>query len=108
VENRRVDCFRGFWGIHRSDNLTLIIHDRVELGQNMHLMYKLIEIESDPNVGGVRVMDSDAPPQETAGRNADIPRGEDDVKPVRNCWSARIGRVVVNNTPRGPIVRRPG
>ena len=77
-----------------SENPKLILHDRVELGHNVvFVVNKLVEIESDVNVaGGVRFMDSDAHPREMAARIADLPPGEDEVKPVRICRGAWIGQ----------------
>jgi acetyltransferase-like isoleucine patch superfamily enzyme len=76
------------------ENPKLVIHDRVELGHNISFVVnKFIEIESDVNVaGGVRFMDSDAHPREMAARIADLPPGEDEVKPVRICRGAWIGQ----------------
>ena len=76
------------------ENPKLIIHDRVELGHNLlFVVNKLIEIESDVNVaGGVRFMDTDAHPRDMAARIADLPPGEDEVKPVRICRGAWIGQ----------------
>ncbi len=76
------------------ENPQLVIHDRVELGHNiLFVVNKLIEIDSDVNVaGGVRFMDSDAHPRELAARIADLPPGEEEVKPVRVCRGAWIGQ----------------
>lgn len=76
------------------ENPKLVIHDRVELGHNISFVVnKLVEIESDVNVaGGVRFMDSDAHPRELAARIADLPPGEDEVKPARICRGAWIGQ----------------
>jgi acetyltransferase-like isoleucine patch superfamily enzyme len=76
------------------ENPKLVIHDRVELGHLvLFVVNKLIEIESDVNVaGGVRFMDSDGHPRDMNARIADLPPGEDEVKPVRICRGAWIGQ----------------
>jgi acetyltransferase-like isoleucine patch superfamily enzyme len=76
------------------ENPKLILHDRVHLGHNvLFVVNRLIEIESDVNLGsGVCVMDSDGHPRELAARIADLPPGEDEVKPVRICRGAWIGQ----------------
>jgi acetyltransferase-like isoleucine patch superfamily enzyme len=75
-------------------NPKLILHDRVDLGHNiLFVVNKLIEIESDVNVAGdVRFMDTDAHPRDMAARIADLPPGEEEVKPVRICRGAWIGQ----------------
>jgi len=86
----KVDIFSGYV----CEDPQLVIHDRVELGHNiLFVVNKFVEIESDVNVaGGVRFMDSDAHPRELAARIADLPPGEDEVKPVRICRGAWIGQ----------------
>ena len=76
------------------ENPKLILHDRVTLGHNtLFVVNKLVELEDDVNVGGgVRFMDSDAHPRELMARIADLPPGEDEVKPVRICRGAWIGQ----------------
>jgi len=76
------------------ENPRLILHDRVDLGHNiLFVVNKLIEIESDVNVAGdVRFMDTDAHPRDMAARIADLPPGEEEVKPVRICRGAWIGQ----------------
>jgi acetyltransferase-like isoleucine patch superfamily enzyme len=76
------------------ENPKLVLHDRVTLGHNIvFVVNKLVELEDDVNVGGgVRFMDSDAHPRELMARIADLPPGEDEVKPVRICRGAWIGQ----------------
>ena len=75
------------------ENPRLILHDRVTVGHNaLFLVNKLVEIESDVNVAvGVRIMDTDAHPRDTAARIAFLPPGDDEVRPVRICRGAWIG-----------------
>ncbi len=76
------------------ENPKLIIHDRVELGHNvLFVVNRLVEIESDVNIAsGVRFMDLDAHPREMIARIADLPPGEEEVKPIRICGGAWIGQ----------------
>jgi acetyltransferase-like isoleucine patch superfamily enzyme len=76
------------------ENPKLVIHDRVTLGHNtLFVVNKLVELEDDVNVGGgARFMDTDAHPRELTARIADLPPGEDEVKPVRICRGAWIGQ----------------
>jgi acetyltransferase-like isoleucine patch superfamily enzyme len=76
------------------DNPRLILGDRVDIGHNVvFLVNKEIVIEDDVNVAsGVRFMDSDAHPRDTAERIADLPPRPEAVKPVRVCRNAWIGQ----------------
>jgi acetyltransferase-like isoleucine patch superfamily enzyme len=76
------------------ENPKLVIRDRVTLGHNtLFVVNKLVELEDDVNVGGgARFMDTDAHPRELTARIADLPPGEDEVKPVRICRGAWIGQ----------------
>jgi acetyltransferase-like isoleucine patch superfamily enzyme len=86
----KVDVFTG----RMFDAPTLVIGDRVDLGHNVvFVVNKSIEIENDVNVAsGVRFMDSDAHPRDTAARIADLAPGEDEIKPVKICRYAWIGQ----------------
>lgn len=72
----------------------LIIGDRVDIGHNVgFVVNKEIVIEDDVNVAsGVRMMDTDSHPRDTADRIADLPPPADEVKPVRICRNAWIGQ----------------
>ena len=76
------------------DEPTLIIKDRVDIGYGVSFVVnKEIVIEEDVNVaGGVAFMDSDAHPKDVMERVADLPPGDDEIKPVRVCRRAWIGR----------------
>lgn len=71
----------------------LVIQNRVDIGHNVvFLVNKEIVIEDDVNVAtGVRFMDSDAHPRDTANRIADLPPAPEEIKPVRICRNAWIG-----------------
>ena len=76
------------------DQPTLIIKDRVDIGHCVSFVVnKEIVIEEDVNVaGGVCFMDSDAHPRDTMERIADLPPRLEEIKPVRVCRRAWIGR----------------
>jgi len=76
------------------DEPKLVLGDRVDIGHNVvFLVNKEIVIEHDVNVAsGVRFMDSDAHPRDTAERIADLPPRPEEVKPVRICRYAWIGQ----------------
>jgi acetyltransferase-like isoleucine patch superfamily enzyme len=76
------------------DEPTLILKDRVDIGHGVSFVVnKQIVIEEDVNVaGGVAFMDSDAHPRDTMERIANLPPRLDEIKPVRVCRGAWIGR----------------
>jgi acetyltransferase-like isoleucine patch superfamily enzyme len=76
------------------DEPKLILGDRVDIGHNVvFLVNKEIVIENDVYVAsGVRFMDSDAHPRDTAERIADLPPRLEEVKPIRICRYAWIGQ----------------
>jgi acetyltransferase-like isoleucine patch superfamily enzyme len=76
------------------DEPTLILKDRVDIGPGVSFVVnKQIVIEEDVNVaGGVHFMDSDAHPRDTMERIADLPPRPEEIKPVRICRRAWIGR----------------
>ena len=76
------------------DEPRLILGDRVDIGHNVvFLVNKEIVIEDDVNVAsGVRFMDSDAHPRDTAERIADLPPRPEEIKPIRICRYAWIGQ----------------
>ncbi len=86
----KVDIFSG----RMFDNPTLILKDRVDIGHNVvFVVNQEIVIEEDVNVAsGVRFMDSDAHPRDTAERIADLPPRPEEIKPVRICRYAWIGQ----------------
>ena len=85
----QVDIFSG--GIFAEPKL--ILKDRVDIGHAVvFVVNKEIAIEEDVNVAsGVRFMDTDAHPKDTAERIADLPPRPEEVKPIRVCRSAWIG-----------------
>ncbi|SRR5579883_1856349 len=72
----------------------LRLGDHVDIGHNvMFVVNKEIVIEDHVNVAsGVRFMDSDAHPRDTAERIADRPPRPEEIKPVRVCRYAWIGQ----------------
>ncbi len=86
----QVDIFSG----RMFDNPTLILKDRVDIGHNViFVVNQEIVIEEDVNVAsGVRFMDSDAHPRDTAERIADLPPRPEEIKPVRIGRYAWIGQ----------------
>jgi acetyltransferase-like isoleucine patch superfamily enzyme len=86
----KVDIFSG----RTLDEPTLIIKDRVDIGHGVtFVVNKQIVIEEDVNVAGaVCFMDSDAHPRDTMERIADLPPRLEEIKPVRVCRGAWIGR----------------
>jgi len=76
------------------DEPRLILGDRVDIGHNVvFLVNREIVIEDDVNVAsGVRFMDSDAHPKDTAERIADLPPRPEEIKPIRICRYAWIGQ----------------
>ncbi len=86
----KVDIFSG----RMFDTPTLILKDRVDIGHNVvFVVNKEIIIEEDVNVAsGVRFMDSDAHPRDTAERIADLPPRPEEIKPVRIGRYAWIGQ----------------
>jgi len=76
------------------DEPRLVLGDRVDIGHNVvFLVNKEIVIEDNVNVAtGVRFMDSDAHPRDTAERIADLPPRPEEIKPVRVCRNAWIGQ----------------
>jgi acetyltransferase-like isoleucine patch superfamily enzyme len=85
----QVDIFSG----RIFDEPRLILKDRVDIGHNViFVVNKEIVIEEDVNVAsGVRFMDTDAHPRDTAERIADGPPRPEEIKPVRVCRYAWIG-----------------
>ena len=86
----KVDIFSGAI----FDEPRLILGDRVDIGHNVvFLVNREIVIEDDVNVAsGVRFMDSDAHPKDTAERIADLPPRPEEIKPIRICRYAWIGQ----------------
>jgi acetyltransferase-like isoleucine patch superfamily enzyme len=86
----QVDIFSG----RMFDHPTLILKDRVDIGHNVvFVVNREIIIEEDVNVAsGVRFMDSDAHPRDTAERIADLPPRPEEIKPVRVGRYAWIGQ----------------
>jgi acetyltransferase-like isoleucine patch superfamily enzyme len=86
----KVDIFSG----RIFDEPTLIIQNRVDIGHNVaFIVNKEIVIEDDVNVAsGVTFMDTDSHPREVAERIADLPPRAEEIRPVRICKSAWIGR----------------
>lgn len=86
----KVDIFSG----RMYDEPRLVLGDRVDIGHNVvFLVNKEIVIENDVNVAsGVRFMDSDAHPKDTAERIADLPPRLEEIKPIRICRYAWIGQ----------------
>ncbi len=86
----KVDIFSG----RMYDRPTLILKDRVDIGHNVvFVVNQEIVIEEDVNVAsGVRFMDSDAHPRDTAERIADLPPRLEEIKPVRIGRYAWIGQ----------------
>jgi acetyltransferase-like isoleucine patch superfamily enzyme len=85
----KVDIFSG----RIFDEPRLILKDRVDIGHNViFVVNKEIVIEEDVNVAsGVRFMDTDAHPRDTAERIADGPPRPEEIKPVRVGRYAWIG-----------------
>ena len=88
----KVDIFSG----RLFDEPKLVLHNRVDIGPNViFVVNKEIVIEDDVNVAsGVRFMDTDAHPRDTAERIADLPPRPEEVKAVRICRHAWIGQNV--------------
>lgn len=86
----KVDIFSG----RIFDEPRLIIRNRVDIGHNVtFVVNKEIVIEDDVNVAsGVRFMDTDAHPRDTADRIADLPPKPEEIKAVRICRNAWIGQ----------------
>ena len=86
----KVDIFSG----RMFDEPKLIIGDRVDIGHAVvFVVNQEIVIEEDVNVAsGVRFMDSDAHPRDTAERIADLPPRLEEIKPVRICRRSWIGQ----------------
>ncbi len=86
----KVDIFSG----RIFEEPRLVLHNRVDIGHNVvFVVNKEIVIEDDVNVAsGVRFMDTDAHPKDTAARIADLPPPPEEIKPVRVCKSAWIGQ----------------
>ena len=85
-----VDVFSG----RIFDRPILAIGNRVDVGHAVtFVVNKEIVIEDDVNIAsGVRFMDTDAHPRDTAERIADLPPRPEEVKPVRICRYAWIGQ----------------
>lgn len=85
----KVDIFSGAI----FDEPRLVLGDRVDIGHNVvFVVNKEIVIENDVNVAsGVRFLDSDAHPRDTAERIADLPPRPEEIKPIRVCRYAWIG-----------------
>jgi acetyltransferase-like isoleucine patch superfamily enzyme len=85
-----VDIFSG----RIFDEPTLIIKDRVDIGNGVSFVVnKEIVIEEDVNVAGaVSFMDTDGHPRDTLERIEDRPPKLEEIKPVRVCRGAWIGR----------------
>jgi acetyltransferase-like isoleucine patch superfamily enzyme len=86
----KVDIFSG----RMFDEPRLVLGNRVDIGHNVvFLVNKEIVIEDDVNVAsGVRFMDSDAHPKDTAERIADLAPRPEEIKPIRVCRYAWIGQ----------------
>jgi acetyltransferase-like isoleucine patch superfamily enzyme len=86
----KVDIFSG----RIFDNPRLIIQNRVDIGHFVSfIVNKEIVIEDDVNVAsGVTFMDTDAHPRDVTERIADMPPRPEEIRPVRICKNAWIGR----------------
>jgi len=86
----KVDIFSG----RMFDEPKLILQGRVDIGHGVvFVVNKEIAIENDVNVArGVRFMDSDMHPRDTAQRIADMPPLPEEIKPVKICRYAWIGQ----------------
>ncbi|MGH9353149.1 MAG: acyltransferase [Terriglobia bacterium] len=86
----KVDIFSG----RVFDEPVLTIKDRVTIGHNViFVVNKEIVIEEDVKLSsGVRVMDTDSHPRDTAARSAGLPPAPEEIKPVRICRHAWIGQ----------------
>lgn len=86
----KVDIFSG----RIFDNPSLVIHNRVDIGHNVgFVVNKEIVIEEDVNIAsGVSFMDTDSHPRDVTERIADLPPRPEEIKPVRICKKAWIGR----------------
>ena len=75
------------------DEPRLVFGNRVDIGHNVFIaVNKEIVFEDDVNVAsGVRFMDSDAHPRDTAARIADLPAPPGEIKPIRIGRCAWIG-----------------
>jgi acetyltransferase-like isoleucine patch superfamily enzyme len=76
------------------DDPRLVVGDHVSIGHNVvFVVNKEIVIEEGVNIsGGVRLMDTDSHPRDTAARIAGLPPAPDEVKPIRVCRYAWIGQ----------------
>jgi acetyltransferase-like isoleucine patch superfamily enzyme len=76
------------------DEPRLIIGDRVDIGHNVVIVVnkEVIFEEGVKIASGVRFMDTDAHPRDTAARVANLPPPPEEVKPVRICRNAWIGQ----------------
>lgn len=86
----KVDIFSG----RIFDEPTLRIGNRVDIGHGTtFVVNKQILVEDDVNVApGVTFMDSDGHPRDEADRIADLPPKPEEIRPVRICKNAWIGR----------------
>lgn len=89
----KVDIFTG----RMFDNPALIIHNRVDIGSHVtFVVNKEIVIEDDVNVASNAIfMDSDSHPRDVAERIADLPPRPEEIRAVRICKNAWIGRGAV-------------
>jgi acetyltransferase-like isoleucine patch superfamily enzyme len=76
------------------DSPSLVIGDRVDIGHNVaFVVNKEIVIEDDVKIAsGVRFMDTDAHPRDTAARMANLAPPLDEIRPVRISKNAWIGQ----------------
>lgn len=86
----KVDIFSG----RIFDEPRLTIGNRVDIGHGVSfIVNQQIEIEDDVNVAsGVTFMDSDSHPKDMDDRIADLPPKPEEIRPIRICRSAWIGR----------------
>jgi acetyltransferase-like isoleucine patch superfamily enzyme len=86
----KVDIFSG----RVFDEPRLTIGNRVDIGHGVSFVVnKRIDIEDDVNVASnVTFMDSDSHPKDMDDRIADLPPKPEEIRPIRICRSAWIGR----------------
>ncbi len=89
----KVDVYTG----RMFDSPALIIHNRVDIGSHVtFVVNKEIVIEDDVNVASNAIfMDSDAHPRDVTERIADLPPRPEEIRAVRICKNAWIGRGAV-------------
>lgn len=85
----KIDILSG----RQMDEPRLVVGNRVDIGHDIIIVVnREIVIEDDVNIAsGVRFMDSDAHPRDTAARVADLPAPPSEIKPIRIERYAWIG-----------------